>query len=49
MGVGFKRCSLYDAGNPKPGLCDNLEGWDGVEDGREVQEAGDICMCVVVV
>ena len=19
-------------------LCDNLEGWDGVDDGREVQE-----------
>ena len=24
-------------------LCDNLEGWDGVEDGREVQEGKDIC------
>ena len=23
-------------------LCDNLEGWDGVGDGREVQEGGDI-------
>ena len=27
----------------KQGLCINLEGWDGEEDGREVQEGGDIC------
>ena len=26
-----------------PVLCDNLDGWDGVGDGREVQEGGDIC------
>ena len=26
----------------KPRLCDNLEGWDGKEGGREVQEGGDI-------
>ena len=25
-------------------LCDNLEEWDGVEDGREAQEGGDICI-----
>ena len=29
-------------GNPV--LCDNLEGWDGVGGGREVQEGGDMCM-----
>ena len=30
-------------------LCDNLEGWDGVvEDGREVQEGGDICISEVI-
>ena len=23
-------------------LCDNLEGWDGMGGGREVQEGGDI-------
>ena len=23
-------------------LCDNLEGWDGVGEGREVQEGGDL-------
>ena len=23
---------------------DNLEGWDGVVGGREVQERGDICI-----
>ena len=28
-------------------LCDNLEGWDGVEGGREVQEGGDICILTV--
>ena len=26
----------------KQGLCNNLEGWDGVEDGREVQEGRKI-------
>ena len=26
----------------KQGLCDNLAGWDGEGDGREVQEVGDI-------
>ena len=25
-----------------PGLCDNLEGWDDVGGGRDVQEGGDI-------
>ena len=25
-------------------LCDNLEGWDGVEGGKEVQEGGDMCI-----
>ena len=34
---------LYEAGNPKQALCDNLEGWDGVGGGREFQEEGDIC------
>ena len=29
---------------PKQGLCINLEGWDGEEDGREVQKGGDICV-----
>ena len=27
----------------KQGLCINLEGWDG-DDGREVQEGGEICI-----
>ena len=26
----------------KQGLCDNLEGWDGERDGREIQEGGDM-------
>ena len=25
-------------------FCANLEGWDGVGGGREVQEGGDICI-----
>ena len=25
-------------------LCDNLEGWDGVGAGREVEEGRDICI-----
>ena len=25
-------------------LWDNLEGWDGIGDGREVHEGGDICV-----
>ena len=29
---------MYDAGNPKLGLCDNLEGWGGEEGGRGFQE-----------
>ena len=29
-----------------PVLCDNLERWDGVGDGREIQEGGDGCMRV---
>ena len=28
----------------KQGLCVNLEGWDGKEDGREIQKGGDICI-----
>ena len=25
-------------------LCDNLEGWDGLGAGKEVQERGDVCI-----
>ena len=28
----------------RQGLCINLEGWDGEEDGKEVQKGGDICI-----
>ena len=28
-------------------FCINLEGWDGEEDGREVQKGGDICILMV--
>ena len=27
-------------------LCDNLEGWDGLGGGREVQEGRDICISI---
>ena len=27
----------------RQGLCDNLEGWCGEADGRDVQEGGDMC------
>ena len=26
------------------GLCINLEGWDGEEDGRELQKGEDMCI-----
>ena len=26
------------------GLCDNLEGWESVGGGKEVQEGGDMCI-----
>ena len=32
----------YGVGSSNPVLCDNLEGWDGVGGGREVQEGGGI-------
>ena len=28
----------------KHALCINLEGWDGVKNGREFQKGGDICI-----
>ena len=36
--------SMYDAGNPKPVLCDNLEEWDAEGGGRGAQEGGGICI-----
>ena len=31
---------MYEAGNPKPELCDNLEGWDGEEVGGRFKREG---------
>ena len=31
-------------GKCKQGFSINLEGWNGVGDGREVQKGGDICI-----
>ena len=33
---------LYDSGSSNLVLCDNLDGWDGVGGGRDVQEGWDI-------
>ena len=38
---------LYEAGSSNQVLCDNLEGWDGVGDGREVQEGGGMCIWLI--
>ena len=35
---------FYMTQGTKQGLCINLEEWDGVGDGREVQEGVDLCM-----
>ena len=37
---------MHDAGNSKPVLSDNLEGWDwgGAGSERRAQEGGDICI-----
>ena len=39
---------LYDAGSSNSVLCDNLELWDGVGDGREVQDRGDIYIYIYI-
>jgi len=40
---------MYDAGNPKPVLCNNLEEWDGEGDGR-VQDGGAyVCLLPIPV
>ena len=35
---------MYDAGNPKLVLCDNLEGWGEEGGDRGNQEGGDTCI-----
>ena len=35
---------MYDAGHPRPVLCDNLEGCGGEGGERKVQDRGDTCM-----
>ena len=34
---------MYNAGHPKPVLCDNLEGWGGERGGSGVRDRGDTC------
>ena len=35
---------LCDARSSNPVLSDNLEGWNGVGSGKEVQAGGDMCV-----
>ena len=37
---------LYGSGSSNRVLCDNLEGWEGVGDGRGAQEGGNMCVPV---
>ena len=37
---------LYNLGNSDWGSVNNLEGWDGEGDGREVQKGGNICILI---
>ena len=39
-----KPVGLFLKGNLGLELCDNLEGWEKVGGGRDVQEGGDICI-----
>ena len=40
----FAQFELREPRELKLVLCDNLEGWDGVGGGREVQQGGDLCV-----
>jgi len=35
---------LHSTGSSNLVFCDNLEGWDGVGGGREVQKGGNTCI-----
>ena len=40
--IGSQRDFAIRLRELKQGLCDNLEGWDGEGDGREVREGGHL-------
>ena len=40
--------SRYEAGSTNPVLCDNLDRWDGVGGGRQVQEGGGIYIYIYI-
>ena len=41
--IKIKQGDIFkSSGSQKPVVCDNLEQWDGVWGGRDVQEGGDI-------
>ena len=39
--------SMHEAGQPKPVLWDNPEGWGGEGSGKGVQDGGDTCAPMV--
>ena len=41
--IDSQRNLLYGSGNSNR-FCINLDWWDGVGDGKEVQKGGDICI-----
>ena len=43
--IKIKQGDIFkSSGSQKPVVCDNLEQWDGVGGGRDVQEGGDKCI-----
>ena len=41
--IKIKQGDIFkSSGSQKPVVCDNLEQWDGVGGGRDVQEGGDL-------
>ena len=42
--MNVSRSLMYDTGNPKQVLCDNLEGWREEGSDGGAQEVGDTCM-----
>ena len=40
---GSSNHKLFREDTGSSNLCDNLDGWEGVGGGREVQEGGDMC------
>ena len=39
---------MYNTGNPKPRLCDNLEGWDGWKVGGRFRREGTYVYLILI-